>query len=193
MAAPNRLFTLRAICADHPEAFPQDDRNDAARLHLLREIIIPWLNADDGGNWGVLTKTDQGDKVPCDVLMWRPTRDVIDCLTGSGACWIEHAPPPPAWVWTAVSHVTPPPTPAETSVPVFYGAPTFIGTLVPQPNGFVVLINAIGEVVSVQPDGTLEWRAPGTVGAWELATRVGPNLLQYDGTGAVQYVAVRAR
>jgi len=189
--APNRYPEVAAICARWPDSFPSGEGNDAARRDLLLSIIIPTLNQIDDGDWGYLRKTDQGDKVPCDVIVWRPTMEVIDCLTGFGACWIVHAPPPPAWVWTAVD---PPvdPLPPDASVPVFFGAVARLGTLVPQAAG-VVLINPLGDVASLQPDGRLEWRAPGTVGAYELATREGPNLLRYDGTGSVFYVAVQER
>jgi hypothetical protein len=191
---PNRFPEVRAICERWPASFPQDEHNDAARLQLLQTVIIPTLNQIDDGDWGYLRKTDQHDKVPCDVIVWRPTMAVIDCLTGSGACWIVHAPPPPEWVWTAVETAPPPdPPPADASVPVCFGTLTGIGTLVPQAGEFVVLFNASGEVASLQPDGRLEWRAPGTVGAWELARRIGPNLLQYEGTGSVYYVAVQTR
>ncbi len=189
--APHRLDEVRAICGHHPEAFPAGEGNDAARLVLLQTVIIPELNADDDGQWGYLTKTDQHDKVPCDVLMWRPTREVIDCLTGTGACWIVHAPPPPEWVWTAVAPIDPPPP--DASVPVVYGSLTSIGTLVPQAEGCVVLITPHGDVASIQPGGSLEWRPPGTVGGWERATRVGSNLLRYDGTGSVYFLAVQER
>ena len=197
---PNRYPEVAAICARFPASFPHDAAghptadNDAARLVLLQRIIIPTLNLIDDGQWGYLTKTDQDDKVPCDILMWRPTNEVIDCMTGSGACWIPHAPPPPEWIWTSVEPFIPPvdPTPPDASVPVFFGAVARIGTIVPQAAG-VVLINPDGEVASLQPDGRLEWRAPGTVGAYELATRDGANLLRYDGTGSVYYVAVQER
>ena len=58
-----------------------------------------------------MTKTDQGGKVPCDIRVRRPTNDVVDCMTGTGGAWIVHAPPPPAWVWTAVGDPPPPPPP----------------------------------------------------------------------------------
>ena len=102
MSMPNRSAEVAALCAQHPEAFPPGDQNDPARLAFLKGTIIPTLNRLDGGQWGFMTKTDQGGKVPCDILMWRPTNDVVDCMTGTGGAWIVHAPPPPAWVWTAV-------------------------------------------------------------------------------------------
>jgi hypothetical protein len=109
---PNRFAEVSAICAAHPDAFPQDERNDSARLTLLRTVIVPELNKIDGGNWGVMTKTNQGGKVPCDILMWRPTREIVDCMTGSGAMWGElPGVPPPEWVWTPVEAPAPEPVP----------------------------------------------------------------------------------
>jgi hypothetical protein len=101
---PNRFADVEAICAAHPEAFPPGDANDPARLKLLTETMVPTINADhpeDGGNWGVLTKTDQNGKIPCDVMVWRPGTVTIDVMTGTGASWDVHGPANnPAWVWT---------------------------------------------------------------------------------------------
>ena len=103
---PNRAADVDAICRAHPEAFPPGDANDPARLKLLTETMVPTINADhpeDGGNWGVLTKTDQNNKVPCDVMVWRPGTVTIDVMTGTGASWDVHgAANNPLWVWTAV-------------------------------------------------------------------------------------------
>ncbi len=108
---PNRSKEVDALCRAHPEAFPPGEQNDPARLSFLKGTIIPSLNALDGGRWGYMTKTDQGGKVPCDILMWRDTNDVVDCMTGTGGSWIVHAPPPPEWVWTAVGGTPVPPEP----------------------------------------------------------------------------------
>jgi hypothetical protein len=106
---PDRSVKVRAMCAAHPEAFPVGEGNDAARLAFLKSTIIPTLNIEDQGQWGYMTKTDQGDKVPCDVLMWK-SGGVVDCMTGTGGTWIVLGPPPPEWVWTAVG-TTPTPEP----------------------------------------------------------------------------------
>jgi hypothetical protein len=101
---PNRFADVEAICAAHPEAFPPGSANDAARLTLLTETMVPQINRDhpeDGGNWGVLTKTDQNNKIPCDVMVWRPGTVTIDVMTGTGASWDVHgAANNPLWVWT---------------------------------------------------------------------------------------------
>ncbi len=199
MDVPDRSVEVRAICERHPEAFPQTDQNDVARLILLRAVIIPTLNQIDGGQWGYLTKTDQrlpagGYKVPCDVLVWRPNGVTVDCMTGNGACWIVQGVAPPQWQWTAVATIGEPAVDNDRSVPVYYAAATMrlaVGTIVPQPDGAVVLINAAGRVVSPQPDGRLELRD--TVGSWERGIPVGPTVLRYDGTGSTWFVLVQPR
>lgn len=109
MSMPNRFEEVSALCAAHPEAFPPGAPNDAARLAFLTATVIPALNLEDLGNWGLATKTEQGDRVPVDVMMWRDTREIVDCLTGSGACWLTfETPPPDTWLWTAVGD--PPPS-----------------------------------------------------------------------------------
>jgi hypothetical protein len=101
---PNRSQEVRMICDLHPEAFPQgdDDALNAARLHLLRTEIIPTLNALDGGQWGLLMKTDQGNKIPVDIACWAPGNEYADVMTGTGANWQRWTNPNPSkWVWTA--------------------------------------------------------------------------------------------
>lgn len=204
MTIPDRSADVRAICERHPEAFPQTDQNDTARLVLLRGVIIPTLNERDEGRWGYLTKTDQrlpdgGYKVPCDIVMDRISLITVDCMTGDGACWIPHDPPPPEWEWTAVPAIGQPvrPAGADLSEPVFYEPATLaesarvLGTIVPQPDGWVVLITPTGQVISPQPDGRLELRE--AVGGYERAKRVGPTLLRYDGTGKTFYLDVSPR
>jgi hypothetical protein len=202
---PDRFAAVAAICRAHPEAFPRKpdgsaaDDNDAARLVLLRGVIIKALNVNDGGLWGCLTKTDQGNKIPCDVLVYGPNNWGVDCMTGDGPCWDVYPTSfagNPAWHWTAVrSDVPPRPTPPtpDASEPVYFGALSIVGTLVPQPDDWVVLIGATGEVASIQPDGRLEWRPAGTVGAYERARRLGLNLVEYTVSGARYVVGVVAR
>jgi len=97
---------------------------------------------------------------------------------------------------------TPPDVPerppiADRSEAVFYAPVTLtetarvMGTIVPQPDGFVVLITSKGDIISPQEDGRIELRQ--TVGRWELARRVGPMLLRYDGTGRTFWVELTPR
>jgi hypothetical protein len=101
---PNRKDEVKMICDLHPEAFPEgdDDALNAARLKLLKTVIIPTLNALDGGQWGLLMKTDQGNKIPVDIACWRPGNQYADVMTGKGANWQEWTNPNPSkWVWVA--------------------------------------------------------------------------------------------
>jgi hypothetical protein len=118
MNMPNRRAQVYVICEKNPASFPQDDTNDACRRELLLGTIIPSLNRMDDGCWGYMTKTDQGGKVPCDIMMWKDTNEVVDCMTGTGGTWIPHDPPPPEWKWTAVGGTPEPgPTPPVPSIP----------------------------------------------------------------------------
>ena len=110
MNAPNRQSQVADIIAPFLP-FPTGDAHDPARLKVLLENIIPGLNRLDGGRWGCLMKTDQGNKIPCDVLVWKDTNEVIDCLTRDGATWNNMGPnvDNPAWKWTAVANTEPAP------------------------------------------------------------------------------------
>ena len=134
MNMPNRVAEVAAICAAHPEAFPQGEQNDPARLVLLQTVIIPTLNAIDGGQWGCMTKTEQGNKVPCDILMWKPTGEFTDCLTGTGAFWNPFPPAPPEWVWTAVAGSAPAPGPVPDPAQL------------PSENDFQILVDLLAAV-----------------------------------------------
>lgn len=114
---PNRFAEVGALCLIHPEAFPPGEQNDAARLTFLKSTVIPILNEIDGGNWGLMTKTEQNNRVPVDVIMWRQTREFVDCLTGTGAAWLPFPPAPAGWVWTEADWGIPDDTPAVGPVP----------------------------------------------------------------------------
>jgi hypothetical protein len=126
---PNRYYYVADLCMQNAAnnnftlngekvAFPQGPENDAYRLTFLTTVVIPHLNTLDNGEWGLCTKTEQGNKVPCDILMWRSTRELVDCLTGVGAAWQTFSSPPPdSWVWTPVDGSVPPVQPPITPVP----------------------------------------------------------------------------
>lgn len=75
----------------------QDHKRD------LLGIIIRTLNTDnpgDGNNWGFLKKTDQGDFIPSDIIVWNPSREHFDVLTDTGPTWIaDGVLTNPAWIW----------------------------------------------------------------------------------------------
>lgn len=64
-------------------------------------------------------------------------------------------------------------------------------TLNPQHGGKVTASKADGQVLSIQPDGKHEWRAPGTAGPFELATADGRYLIYaYSWLGEPRVFAV---
>lgn len=118
-SAPDRSGDVARIVSQHPEAFRGDSATVDDRKRALLPIIVRELNVRDGGRWGLLTKTDQGGKVPADVIVWRPTLEHFDVLTDRGPMWGPHGPlQNPAWLWTAVSGSPEPPSgPADHPVP----------------------------------------------------------------------------
>src|SRR5437899_9231764 len=116
MNAPDRSRDVQTLCAQHPEGFgPPAETNDARRLVLLQTVIVPFLNQIDGGRWGVLVKTNQGGKIPCDILAWKDTLEIFDVMTGTGASWIPVGRiTDPAWQWQAVGAASPDPAPTPT-------------------------------------------------------------------------------
>jgi len=64
---PNRAKEVNTLCKAHPEAFPQNENNDSARLAFLKGTIIPELNKLDGGHWGYMTN---GIKQLVDLPVW---------------------------------------------------------------------------------------------------------------------------
>lgn len=70
--------------------------------------------------------------------------------------------------------------------------PLVTGTLSNQPNGFVVVSPAPGLVLSIQPDGSVETRSANAIAGWELAIRVGSNLLKFSGAGTDRFLFMQA-
>jgi len=118
-SAPDRSGDVARIVSQHPEAFRGDSATVDDRKRALLPVIVRELNVQDGGRWGLLTKTDQGGKVPADVIVWRPTLEHFDVLTDRGPMWGPHGPlQNPAWLWTAVAGSPEPPAgPADPPVP----------------------------------------------------------------------------
>jgi hypothetical protein len=142
MNAPDRSAEVRALCSAHPEAFGDPpETNDARRLALLRTWIIPALNRLDDGQWGLLLKPEQNNRLICDCIVWRDTREHFDVLTGTGATWIPHGLMHPAWVWTAV--IPPLAAPAEPQAPAIGSVPLpvpeVVPTAVPAPQTAIVV------------------------------------------------------
>lgn len=118
-SAPDRSGDVARIVSQHPEAFRGDPATVDDRKRALLPIIVRELNVQDGGRWGLLTKTDQGGKVPADVIVWRPTLEHFDVLTDRGPMWGPHGPfQNPAWLWTAVTGSPEPRPPGPSDPPV---------------------------------------------------------------------------
>lgn len=104
------------LCRQNPAAFAGvGDDHDARRLEFLPTLIRA-LIAIDGPDWGMLIKRDQGDKIPCDIAVWRPTMEHVDVMTATGGSWqVRGVVPNPRWEFLAVDAPAPdvdPPAPA---------------------------------------------------------------------------------
>ena len=123
MNAPDRSAEVAAVFAQHPGVLdgPPETADDRKRAFL--PVIVKALNVLDGGHWGLLLKTDQGNKIPADVIVWRLTMEHFDVLTDSWPMWGAHGPVSnPKWIWLRAAgepEPAPIPTPAPTPGPDF--------------------------------------------------------------------------
>lgn len=58
-SAPDRSGDVARIVSQHSEAFRGDPATVDDRKRALLPVIVRELNVQDGGRWGLLTKTDQ--------------------------------------------------------------------------------------------------------------------------------------
>lgn len=154
MNMQNRFQEVARLCQDHPEVFAvPPEQNDASRLNFLATIIVPSLNAIDGGQWGLLQKVDQGNRIPVDIAMWKDTGEFADVMTGTGATWIPYPPAPPAWVWVPSSTVGTSPSP----IPPSGGATSYDEG---QVNAFIAdAVEAYSEAGATPGAGSAVWVA----------------------------------
>lgn len=112
MTMPDRSSTVRQFYAAHPEYFTAE-RHDENRRRSLPSLIahLEHVHPSDRGRWGVLVKTDKGNKVPCDVIVWKDTGDHVDIMDSQGGIWGPHGPISvnggDAWFWAPASVVDP--------------------------------------------------------------------------------------
>jgi hypothetical protein len=115
--APDRSIAVADYISMFPQTFEDehgaklgkdDPRVDTQRLALLPGLIRV-LNTLDGGEWGLCSKDDQGGKIPSDIVVWRPTREHFDVMTGTGPSWQPRGVMPLAWTWKAVPPIAAPP------------------------------------------------------------------------------------
>lgn len=114
MTAPDRRAEVAALFAQHPGVLDGPPETVDERKRAFLQTIIHALNRVDGGHWGVLVKTDQGHKIPADIIVWRLTMEHFDVLTDSGPMWKAHGVVTnDRWIWRRVT-VAPEPEPAPT-------------------------------------------------------------------------------
>jgi hypothetical protein len=109
MSAPNRKAEVEKAFAGLT-IHPKTEADDGRRANLY--AVGRYLNTLDAGQWGCLVKTDQGGKIPADILVWRDTREHFDVITGDGGpAWIAYGTvPKPEWVWRAIPDGPAPPS-----------------------------------------------------------------------------------
>lgn len=117
MQAPNLAQEVAQITKQKATLpFPTEE----ARLAFLVEVLIPDLNRIPGMDrrWGKLVKTEQNNKVPADIIVWRDTMEHFDVLTDTGPMWHNHGSVTnPNWVWAEAAEENipqPPPTNGDT-------------------------------------------------------------------------------
>lgn len=111
MKAPDRSREVREILGTVPVAVKTvADVGRRTNLFLIARVLN---RLEASPEWGVLTKTDQGNKIPGDILVWRSTMEHFDVITGAGLpAWQPDGIVPSArWIWTAVDGEGPPPPP----------------------------------------------------------------------------------
>ncbi len=100
---------VQAVLDSHPEFATNPDRDDA-KSKVLPFVVNALNTADAATGWGVLVKTDQGDKIPGDIVVWRSTMQHFDVMTDTEAIWDEKGVVTnPAWVWRAPGPTKQPP------------------------------------------------------------------------------------
>lgn len=107
MSAPNRAAEAAESFHRHRDLLGSDDSRRGILFYICRD-----LNVQDAGNWGVLQKTDLGNFVPSDVIVWAPTHEWVDVINGTtkpeSPFWDAHPPiTNPAWLWMPADIVKP--------------------------------------------------------------------------------------
>jgi hypothetical protein len=125
MNAPNRSAEVAAWVAAHPERFvrpsPEIGADDVRRRALVP--LCQWLNLTDAGKWGRLLKTNRGNTIPHDIIVWKDTDEHFDVFTGTSdpedtkARWGPNA-PREGWTWISVEDVDDVPAPPADPPPV---------------------------------------------------------------------------
>lgn len=121
--APNREDEVKQLVARYRPML--DGSDDKGRV--VTGLVCNDLNRLDAGQWGMLIKNDRNPPfVPYDILVWRPTKEHFDVLSGLNSNWQNAGVIPISWDWLACPAsspdttpppvVTPPPPQAESNV-----------------------------------------------------------------------------
>lgn len=117
--APDRREAVEEIVHSLPPA-NEFVEGDTERRYLMFAVVRE-LNRRGDCCWGALLKQDQGGKVPADIIVWQPTMEHFDILTGgnpAGPGWdIKGVVTNRKWVWAAVPGDEPTPIPTPPSSP----------------------------------------------------------------------------
>jgi hypothetical protein len=138
MNAPNRQADVARIFnelgLEHHAKTATDEKRRENLFTIIRE-----LNKLDNGQWGVLVKTDQANKIPGDIAVWKPTLEHFDVITGAGGPFWEAKGlvPSSRWHWQAVPGSQPQPEPQPTPIPTPTPSPT------PTPENIMGLLASI--------------------------------------------------
>lgn len=126
-APPNRKDEVRDLVSHYRALL--DGSDDKGRV--VTGLMCNDLNRLDGGQWGMLIKNDRNPPfVPYDILVWKPTREHFDVLSGVNPMWIDDGVIRPEWGWLVC------PTSAEPP-PVVVGPPPVV---LPPPVGADVAV-----------------------------------------------------
>lgn len=165
MNAPNRDSLARAAFDSYAglkSNIPVGDL-DVAKIACLRYIAAE-INAVPPANFGLLVKTDQGGKIPSDIVVWSDTMEHFDLLsdreTSPGIWEIVYAGwnskgfiTNGAWQWMPVAPYSPAPTqePTQAPQPVQQPAPP-AGPSADEQALINSIANALGQLGSILQD-----------------------------------------
>jgi len=135
----NRFPPRLVLFPNGETKFPDDD----ARRAYLMLVLIPKLNEREviPGEWGYLIKSDDGDRIPADIIVWKDTLDHFDVLTDKGPTWGPHGKIKSSWKFGSVSR-TEPGEPGEPEEPE-EGEPT---ETTPSEKILLALISMLGKL-----------------------------------------------
>lgn len=115
-ALPDRSTEIRTLVTTRYQSL-LDGSDEKGRV--VTGLVCDDLNLLDGGNWGMLIKNDRNPPtIPYDILVWKPSREHVDILSGTNPTWIPHDSIPAAWSWLACPTGQPAPAPAPIPPPV---------------------------------------------------------------------------